>query len=287
MTDIPMTTTMRPTPSAPTSDALMRRLRRTVAWRDLVPMHPRDGWRECLHPVPWLVAAWSAIAMGPWPLAIPAWFMFFLTALRLNHEAIHGNLGFGKTGHRRVLHVLSALMLGSNSAVAFNHLRHHRHLGEPDDLEGKAGRMTGLRVLAYGPLFPIEMHRAAWREGNADLRRRMLIDAAGNALLVTGAAVSPVLRAHLLAMLAAQCLTAFFAVWITHRGLAGHDLQARTERSALVNWMSYNMFLHLEHHAFPAVPVKRLATLAARLDAAAPAIAARARHVLPVLKQGG
>lgn len=44
--------------------------------------------------------------------------------------------------------------------------------------------------------------------------------------------------------------------------------------------MFFLMFLHLEHHLFPAVPVKHLARLAARLDAAAPEIAARARRVL-------
>lgn len=258
-----------------------RDLRTIVPWRDLVPMRRRDGVIECLHPLPWLLGSWALAAARLWPLAAIASFMFFLTALRLNHEAIHRHLGFGARGHRLVMHGLSALMLGSNNAVAYNHLQHHAHLGTARDLEGKAGRMSGWRVLIYGPLFPIEMHRHAWARGGPALRRRMAIDAAGNALIVTAAAfVGPVLFYHLAAMIAAQCLTAFFAVWITHHDLGAHDLEARTQRSPLINRATYNMFLHLEHHLFPAVPVKRLAHLAARLDTAAPEIAARVRSVL-------
>lgn len=261
---------------------------RDVEWRDLVPMRRSDGIVECLLPLPWLLGSWTLAALALWPGAVIFSFMFFLTALRLNHEAIHGNLGFGGRAHRWTLHGLSALMLGSNSAVAFNHLQHHAHLGTDKDVEGKCGRMSGWRVLAYGPLFPIEQHRCAWRRGGAAIRRRMRIDLALNLAMVAAGLASDAgpLRYHLLAMAVAQCLTAFFAVWITHRGCHGHDLAARTQRSRLVNLATYNMFLHLEHHLFPAVPVRRLGRLAARIDAAAPDFPARARRVLELRKTG-
>ena len=259
---------------------LEHRLRQHVRWRDLVPMRRRDGLVECLHPLPWLAAATLLAAQALWPLALGAAFMFFLTALRLNHEAIHGHLGFSPRDHRLVMHGLSALMLGSNHAVAFNHLQHHKHNGTPADIEGKAGRMSGWRVLLYGPLFPVEMHVDAWRRGGTALRRRMLIDAAGNAVTILVAVALPTLRFYLAAMVAAQCLTAFFAVWITHHDTDADGLGARTQRSRLVNFVTYNMFYHLEHHLFPAVPVKRLGHLAARLDSAVPEIAKRARRVL-------
>lgn len=254
-----------------------------VAWRDLTSMRPRDGLIECLHPLPWLAVSWASAAAGWWLPATIAAFMFFLTALRLNHEAIHHNLGFAARGHRLVLHALSALMLGSNSAVAYNHLHHHRHVGSADDLEGKAGTMPGWRVLLYGPVFPVEMHRAAWARGGPALRGRMTIDLALN-LLVIGAALttgSAVLAFHLAAMIVAQCLTAFFAVWITHHGCEAGGTIARTQRSAMVNLVTYNMFFHLEHHLFPGVPVKRLGRLAARLDRALPTVAATAPRVVP------
>jgi fatty acid desaturase len=263
------------------TDPIRERLR-DVEWRDLVTMRRFDGCVECLHPAPWLLGSWAAAALALWPAAAACSFMFFLTALRLNHEAIHGNLGLSPRGHRWVLHCLSALMLGSNSAVAFNHLQHHAHLGRPQDIEGKCGRMSAWRVLAYGPLFPIEMHLGAWRRGGRLLRRRMRVDLALN-LAVLGAAAgsaSPVLAYHLLAVASAQCLTAFFAVWITHHHCHGEDLVARTQRSRLLNALTYNMFFHLEHHLFPGVPVKRLRRLAARIDAAAPELASRARRVI-------
>lgn len=257
-------------------------LLRNVQWRDLARMTPADGAIECLHPLPWLLGSWWLAGLAYWPLAAACSFMFFLTALRLNHEAIHGKLGFNKRGHARVMHALSTFMLGSNHAIGFNHLRHHRLVGTADDVEGKCGRMTALRVLAYGPFFPVDLHVTAWRLGTPKLGQRMLIDAALNAamLALTIGSGSAVLLYHVAAMVCAQALTGFFAVWITHRECHGEALIARTQRSRLINLATYNMFLHLEHHLFPAVPVRRLDRIAARMDAAMPELPAQARRVI-------
>lgn len=254
-----------------------------VAWRDLAPMRRRDTLRELLHPLPWLLAS-LVLAGAGWRLAaLPCSFLFFLTALRLNHEAIHANLGLSRRACRLVLHGLSALMLGSNNAVAFNHLHHHAAQMGPDDHEGHCGRLSLLGVLAYGPRYPLDMHRHAWRKGDAALRRRMLVDGALN-LGVVGLALGPLagtaLTYHLQVMLLAQCLTALFAVWITHRGCADDLLKARTQRNRWINLATYNMFFHLEHHHYPRVPVARLHLLAARLDAASPAFRAAIRPVV-------
>lgn len=261
----------------PAPDLALRR----VAWRDLVAMRPRDGLVECLHPLPWLALSLALASAGRWLLAAPATFLFFLTALRLNHEAIHNNLGFTPRGHRLVLHGLSALMLGSNHSVAFNHRHHHAKIGTPDDIEGKAGNMTLWQVLRYGPRFPLETHRYGWRHGGPALRRRMRIDLTLNALVIAAALTTlwPPLLYHIAAMLAAQSLTAFFAVWITHHGCET-GLIARTQRGRLLNAVSYNMFFHLEHHLFPAVPVSRLPRLAERLDAATPRLGTK--MVVPI-----
>jgi fatty acid desaturase len=210
--------------------------------------------------------------------------MFFLTALRLNHEAIHHNLGFGARGHRWVLHGLSMAMLGSNHAIAWNHLEHHRHIGTERDHEGACRRMTWREVLAYGPRFPPDNHRNAWRGGGTATQRQMRIDLALNAVIpaVAVATGSFALALHIALMLVAQCLTAFFAVWITHQGCDEHALVARTQHARLVNFLTYNMFFHLEHHLFPGVPVKRLPVLAERLDRAFPEIALAAKRVVPL-----
>lgn len=253
-----------------------------IEWRDLAHMRARDRLAECALPLPWLIASWWCAARGWWPLALGASFLFFLVALRLNHEAIHHNLGFGARGHQRVMHGLSFLMIGSNHSVAWNHLRHHQHLDTPQDLEGKAGRMSLRQVLAYGPRFPIECHAAALREAGPVWRRRVLIDLGLNGVMgaIALATMAQFLFYHLAAMAVAQSLTALFAVWITHRPGEGHAAIARTQRNRLVNFVSYNMFYHLEHHLFPGVPVRRLPKLAQRLDAAMPSVAAKAGRVL-------
>jgi fatty acid desaturase len=249
-----------------------KKLHHLVAWRDLTPMGPRDGLIECLHPLPWLMASLFLADQRLWLAALACSFLFFLTALRLNHEAIHQNLGFSARGHRLVLHGLSALMLGSNTAVAANHLHHHMHVMRPDDLEGKAGRMKGWQVLLYGPVFPLEMHIAAWQRGGPAQRKRMRIDGALNLAMIVAFVASgwAPLGYHLIVVAIAQCLTAFFAVWITHQGCEGRGHIARTQRAPIINLLSYNMFLHLEHHLFPGVPVKRLGILARRIDLALP-----------------
>lgn len=262
--------------------ARLKRAVRLVEWRDLVRMRQRDGLVECLHPLPWLAAGLILFHLGFWPLALIAEFMFFLTALRLNHEAIHHNLGFRPLGHRLVLHALSTVMLGSNHSVAFNHLRHHRHINTDRDLEGKAGKMSLVQVLAYGPWFPVECHLAALTKGGKAWRRKVVIDLALNLvmpLLAFGLGLTFVIW-HWFAMLTAQCFTALFAVWITHRDCAESALVARTQRGRTVNAVSYNMFFHLEHHLFPAVPVRHLPVLARRLERIEPAFALAVRPVI-------
>ncbi len=256
---------------------------RSIRWKDLTTMKPVDGWREGAIILPWLGLSLALLANDRLLFAAPCAFMFFLTALRLNHEAIHHNLGFGPQGHARVMHGLSMLMLLSNHSVAFNHLRHHKHVGKASDLEGKCGRMPGWKVLLYGPLFPLETHLAAWREGGKRQHRLMRRDLALN-LVIPALALLPglgFLWMWVALMVVAQCLTAFFAVWITHHGCEDDDvLMARSQRNRMINLVSYNMFFHLEHHLFPAVPVSRLPLLAERLDVAFPKVRARIKPVV-------
>ena len=95
-------------------------------------------------------------------------------------------------------------------------------------------------------------------------------------LILAAAAALPVraLRYHALAMLAGHCLTSFFAVWTVHHD-CDEKVPARTIRGRLKSFVTYEMFYHLEHHLFPAVPTRRLLELAQRLDAVAPELTAK------------
>ncbi len=241
---------------------------RGIRWDDLTTLNARDIVHELTLPLPWLALSLALYASPAWPLGFVASFMFFLCALRLNHEAIHGNLALPRRWDYRVMHVLSAIMLGSNNADAFCHLKHHKHSGGPEDHEGKCSHMRWYQVLAYGPRFPVDLNLAAWRYGGPAWRRRVAIDwLCVAAFVALCAAIStPALWLHLAAMTIAQCLTAFFAVWITHQGTHGSGLAGRSQRGVLAR-VAYLMFYHREHHLFPRVPVRRLPHLAERLDA--------------------
>ncbi len=258
-----------------------------VQWQDLLNLSTWQKAVELTLPLPWLALSLALYASPLWPLGAAASFMFFLCALRLNHEAIHGNLGLPRRFDIALLHLLSAVMMGCNSSVAWSHMQHHRHAMGPGDLEGHCGHMSAAEVLLYGPLFPLDLIRHCWQGGGRKWRRRMLRDGLGVAVAVAVCLLTGLdfLLLHLAAMAVAQCLTAFFAVWITHQGTAHSGLAGRSQRGILAR-LAYLMFYHREHHLFPKVPVSRLPHLAARLDAKAPGYARTRQPVVPWLDPG-
>jgi fatty acid desaturase len=247
-----------------------------VRWHDLLAVSPlRAGWELALS-LPWLVLSCSAAAMQLWPIALAASFFFFLTGLRQVHGAFHHSTGLPRWINEALLLTMSVLMLGSMHAVKFNHLRHHRLYPSPEDEEGQCARMRAWQVVLLGPRFPMRLICSAWRLGQPSVRRWMVVELIANALAVALVlfAVQPAwLVYHLTAMVIAQSLTGFFAVWTVHHDSETASTRARTIRGRLKARMTYNMFFHVEHHLFPAVPTCRLAALATRLDVAAPDLA--------------
>jgi fatty acid desaturase len=247
-------------------------LRRAVAWRDLVALSPASVLKELALPLPWLGLSLYLAGQGLWLCALPASFIFFLTGLRLCHGAFHDSLGLPRRATEAVMSAYSILMLGSMHAIQWNHLRHHRDCLGADDIEGCSARLGALGAIAVGPLFPIRLHRAALRRQVRWVRAEL----AGNLAWVIaafGVIACAALRYHVVAMVAGQCLTSFFAVWTVHRGSTGGHVVARTIRSRLKNALTFSMFFHAEHHLFPAVPTGHLHILARRLDLAAPELA--------------
>lgn len=255
---------------------------RNVNWQDLLPVSRRQRWAELTLPLPWLAASWALYASPFWPVGALPSFMFFLCALRLNHEAIHGNLGLPRRADIALLNLLSALMMGCNSSIAWSHMQHHRHAMGPNDLEGHCGHMSAPQVLLYGPRFPIDLIRRCWSNTGQKWHRRLLRDGVAVLACLVLCLWSGLgfLLLHLAAMAIAQCLTAFFAVWITHQGTAQSGLAGRSQRGILAR-LAYLMFYHREHHLFPQVPVSRLPDLAARLDDQVPGYAKSRQPVVP------
>jgi fatty acid desaturase len=200
-------------------------------------------------------------------------FFFFLAGLRVVHGAFHHTLGLPRWGDNFVQLLFSVLMLGSMHAVQFSHLRHHARCLSKDDVESKSARMSGWLALIFGFVFPVLLHWNALRHAKEPTRRWMAAELWANALwlwLAIHVMDDPVVRYHLGAMAAGQCLTAFFAVWTVHRGCHPSDNLARTLRRPIVNFLTMDMFFHVEHHLFPLVPTSQLPKLSARLDHVSP-----------------
>src|SRR5262249_29969933 len=68
------------------------------------------------------------------------------------------------------LFVMSVVMLGAMHAVKFNHLRHHKLCMSEGDIEAASARMSGWQAIAFGPLFPLLLHRTALAKGNRTVR---------------------------------------------------------------------------------------------------------------------
>ena len=244
-----------------------------VEWKDLVHLTKLEIARELTISLPWLAASWILSAQHIYLPALACSFMFFLTGLRQVHNAYHYALGLPRWLTEWVMAGLSVLMLGSMHAVQINHLRHHRHCMDDEDVEAMSARLPAWKAIAIGPLFPLRLHQKALEVANTRQRRWIIGELAANAaVLAVAFAVLDLwwLRYHIGAMAAGQCLTAFFAVWTVHHDCEPRRVFARTIRSRLKALVTYNMFFHIEHHLFPAVPTCKLPILAERLDAVAP-----------------
>jgi fatty acid desaturase len=257
-----------PRPAAPARDPRLK----AVAWRDLVRLEWWERAWELLLPAPWLALSLFFYAHDLWYVGAPCSFFFFLTGLRLSHNAQHNCLGIPRPAHDAALFAIGALMLSSGHAVQVTHLHHHRHCLDEDDVEAWPARLPGWRAILLGPLFPWTLHRSAWRLGSPAKRRWIAAELLTIAALLSAAILLhlPALRWHIAAMLAGEWLVGFFAVWTVHHGCHPHDYIARTQRGRLKNLMTYSMLYHVEHHLFPAVPTCHLPELARRLDREAP-----------------
>ena len=250
-----------------------------VEWKDLCSLSSTEVLREVLIYTPWLVVScvFAHLAFS-WhlaflPLALGSSFMFFLCGLRQVHNAFHYAVGVTPKAHEWLMFVLSPLMMSSMHAVQWNHLRHHRHCMDDDDFEAYSARMPGWKALITGPQFPILLHRKALELARPSTKRWIYAELATLVVmpvLAFGVLDQAWLQYHVVAMLVGQGFSAFFAVWTVHHDCDRSHFIARTLRNDVKSFVSYNMFYHVEHHLFPAVPTCHLPELSKRLDQVAP-----------------
>ena len=244
-----------------------------VQWVDLLKLSRLEIYYELLIWLPWLIFSLLAAEHEYYVFALGFSFVFFITGLRQNHNACHYAIGISKNAHEYVLFMLSFLMLGSMHAVQVNHMRHHKYFPQPEDVEAMSAQKPALVAFMIGPFFPIILHRKALQVGSLSQKKWIALELIINVLWII--AVFYVLnfdflKYHIIVMLIAQCMTAFFAVWTVHHDCDSEKHIARTVRNNFKAKLTFNMFYHLEHHLFPAVPTCHLHLIAKRMDEVAP-----------------
>jgi fatty acid desaturase len=246
-------------------------LLKKIKWKDLTRLNHRQIFIENNITLPWLFTSWLLAYFHFYLFAIPCSFMFFLTALRQVHNGFHNSLGIGKKGTWLTLYLNSVLMFTSVHAVKFSHLRHHKYCLGDQDHEGKCARLPWYKALVYGPVHIFSIHKVALLLGSKKYKRDVVLELVSIVVFISIVLLinAPFLLYHCLVMLTGEMFSAFFAVWTVHHDLEEHVI-ARTQRTPWKNFITYNMFYHLEHHLFPAVPTIRLPELARRIDAALP-----------------
>jgi fatty acid desaturase len=248
---------------------------RSVEWRDLVPLTKIEIYKQLLLPIPWVSAS---LLLAHYKLYLPALalsFVFFLTGLRVVHDAYHYSLCLSKKATEWVIYGLSFIMLGSMHAVQQAHLHHHLHCMDEEDVEAVSALMPWWKAILIGPIFPFKTHYFALKNSSAKpfQKRWMWFELATTVVLVVlafGVFNYHAFRFWVGAMLIGQCLTSFFAVWTVHHDCDREHHIARTLRNPVKSIIAFEMFYHIEHHLFPKVPTCHLSRLSKRLDDAAP-----------------
>ncbi|UKB81115.1 fatty acid desaturase family protein [Chryseobacterium sp. MEBOG07] len=241
---------------------------RTIKWKDLKKLSPKEILIENNISLPWLFISLFLAYKGYYGLALPFSGFYFLAALRQVHNGFHNSLGTGKRLTWLSLYLNSLTMMASIHAVKFNHLRHHKFCLSEEDYEGKSASMKWYQAILYGPKHMFLIHWITFKKANKTYRKNMMLELASIAILIAVVFYFQIyfLMYHVLIMIFGEFLMAFFAVWTVHHDTHEHPDIARTQRGFWKNKFSFSMFYHMEHHLFPAVPTIKLPELAERID---------------------
>lgn len=245
-----------------------------VDWKDLRRLSRREMLIENNITLPWLLLSWLLAYFEYYFIALFFSSVFFLTALRQVHNGFHNSLGTNKFLTWFSLFSNSILMMVSVHAVKFNHLRHHKYCMGEQDYEGKAARMSWYGAMLYGPVHIFLIHSITFTKANRKYKLNAIAELCCIAVFISLVFYFDIrlLIYHIIVMIAGEFLTAFFAVWTVHHDISGDQNFARTQRTGWKTRITFNMFYHLEHHLFPAVPAIKLPELAKRIDKVLPGL---------------
>lgn len=247
-------------------------IRKKVKWKDLKALSTKEMLIENNISLPWLLFSLFLAHQNCNWAALPFSGFYFLAALRQVHNGFHNSLGTGKFLTWLSMYLNSISMITSIHAVKFNHIRHHKFCLSEEDYEGKSASMKWYEALLYGPKHLFLIHWITFKKANKNYKNKMFFELISIAIFVFISFYFQInfLMYHILIMFLGELLMAFFAVWTVHHGTHENPDIARTQRGFWKNKLTFNMFYHMEHHLFPAVPTIKLPELAKRIDKTLP-----------------
>lgn len=253
-----------------------------VKWQDLRSLTRGQIAYNVILPYPFLLLSWWFASQSWYVLACGASYLFFAAAFRQAHDGYHHSLGTGKRTTTGILLLLSVLLITSLHSIRATHMEHHRNLLGDSDIESSLAKVSWWQAMLGGVTYRLSIYRQGLRLSSRRNQRIAYLEFGLIALVIATALVlsvfpiavpaiamsAQVLMYHILTMMLANASVGIIAVWGVH-----HDCDetvARTERNLLVNFLTFNLLYHVEHHLFPAVPSNHLPQLAKRLDAEVP-----------------
>lgn len=253
-----------------------------VKWQDLRSLTRGQIAYNVILPYPFLLLSWWFASQSWYVLACGASYLFFAAAFRQAHDGYHHSLGTGKRTTTGILLLLSVLLITSLHSIRATHMEHHRNPLGDSDIEGSLAKVSWWQAMLGGVTYRLSIYRQGLRLSSRRNQRIAYLEFGLIALVIATALVlsvfpiavpaiamsAQVLMYHILTMMLANASVGIIAVWGVH-----HDCDetvARTERNLLVNFLTFNLLYHVEHHLFPAVPSNHLPQLAERLDAEVP-----------------
>lgn len=219
------------------------------------------------------VAGFVVMARAGWWLMTPVvvWFLYGST-LSAVHHLIHGSVGLSPRWRHRWLTILACIVVESGHALLITHAHHHRDGSDAPDPEGYieylAWREMPLGALRY------RYRLAVWglRHGNT-WRHRITGEMGVHAALhLASLALLPV-DATLWIYLSLVHVASFAFAVLQGKGPQANWGRAMTSpllfvHTRLLAFVFFRHHQHLEHHAYPKVPLTRLAALRPHVEAA-------------------
>lgn len=208
------------------------------------------------------LAAFGAMGLTQTWIAAPIvlWFLYGSTAAALHH-LIHSSMGLSPNARHRWITVLGLLIMESGHAWQATHVIHHRDGSDLPDPEGYIEYLSWSQLPLGALQWRFRITAWGWRHGTQ--QRRTTIEILAN---VTRTALSIALIPHTLlpftyvAMM--QIGTFLFAAVLAKGPQTNFGRETTTPlvivHTRLLGILLFNHHLHVEHHAYPKVPMSRL-----------------------------